>query len=68
MKLLLIQPSHLDEKGKVYKKALMPTLAMTYIAALNPICSTPFKCLYLLGLINFIIRKGIKKRMRPLLI
>src|SRR3972149_1004910 len=38
MKLLLIQPSHLDEKGEVYKtkKALMPSLTMPYIAALTP--------------------------------
>ena len=38
MKLLLIQPSHLDEKGEVYKtkKSLMPSLTMPYIAALTP--------------------------------
>ena len=38
MKLLLIQPSHLDEKGEVYKtkKSLVPSLTMPYISALTP--------------------------------
>src|SRR3989304_4608333 len=38
MKILLVQPSHLDENGEVYKtkKALMPSLTMPYIAAMTP--------------------------------